>query len=73
MAMGDWGGRKSDIISLHEMKEAQHGGRGGKGKGSVKRNNRTIWLNSCNGLRGKRIVSGLPSIKHNQPFATRCG
>lgn len=73
MAMGDGGGRKSDIISLHEMKEAQHGGRGGKGKGSVKRNNGTIWLNSCNGLRGKRIVSGLPSIKHGQPFATRCG
>ena len=32
MAMGDGGGRKSDIISLHEMKEAQHGGRGGKGR-----------------------------------------
>ena len=44
MAMGDGGGRKSDIISLHEMKEAQHGERGGKGKGSVKRNNGTIWL-----------------------------
>lgn len=73
MAMGDGGGRKSDIISLHEMKEVQHGGRKGKGKGRVKRNNGTIWLNSCNGLRGKRIVSGLPSIKHDQPFATRCG
>lgn len=33
MAMGDGGGRKSDIISLHEMKEAQHGGRGGEGRG----------------------------------------
>lgn len=70
MAMGDGGGRKSDIISLHEMKEAQHGERGGKGKGSVKRNNGTIWLDSCNGLRGKKIVLGLPSIKHDQPFAT---
>ena len=30
MAMGDGGGRKSDIISLHEMKEAQHEGREGR-------------------------------------------